>query len=69
MEGGDLRDALGDDDTGELDWYNGGASLLMDIARGLHFLHINKVMTARTMFTDATYHACRRSCTDIGTLV
>ena len=28
---------------GEFGWYNHGANVLMDIARGLHFLHTNKV--------------------------
>lgn len=41
--GGDLKDALGNDPVGEFGWYGKGGSILMDVARGLHFLHCNKV--------------------------
>jgi hypothetical protein len=41
--GGDLKEALGGDSTGQLGWYQQGGQFLCDIARGLHFLHSNKV--------------------------
>lgn len=36
-------DAIGNDLARALDWYGRGTSILMDIARGLHFLHSNRV--------------------------
>ena len=42
--GGDLRDALGDDHHGKFGWYGKGARIMVDIARGLHFLHNNNVI-------------------------
>lgn len=41
--GGDLRDALGNDGEMRWGWYGRGGHVLCDIARGLHFLHSNKV--------------------------
>ena len=41
--GGDLKVALGKDEDMQLGWYQRGGHILCDIARGLHFLHSNKV--------------------------
>lgn len=52
--GGDLAVALGKDHTGAFGWYNRGGSILIDVARGLHFLHCNKV--AHRCFSDLAWH-------------
>lgn len=44
MEGGDLRMSLNTDKDGTFLWYNKGKSVAVDIARGLAFLHANKVI-------------------------
>ncbi|KAK9829623.1 hypothetical protein WJX72_006940 [[Myrmecia] bisecta] len=44
MEGGDLRQAMSSARGEELRWYNKGQLIALDVARGLHFLHSNKVM-------------------------
>ena len=41
--GGDLTTALGNDSEGKLSWKRKGAEVLLDVARGLHFLHSNRV--------------------------
>lgn len=43
LAGGNLSEALAEDATGEFGWYKKGSSILMDVIRGLHFLHSNKV--------------------------
>ncbi|KAL3136950.1 hypothetical protein ABBQ32_006555 [Trebouxia sp. C0010 RCD-2024] len=43
MEGGDLRQAL-TQAPAQLHWYNKGASVALDIIKGLHFLHKHKVV-------------------------
>ena len=42
-QGGDLMRAVTNDKTNELRWSRKGGLLMMDIARGLAFLHANKV--------------------------
>ena len=42
MQGGDLRQAL-TQAPAQLHWYNKGASVALDIVKGLHFLHKHKV--------------------------
>ncbi|KAK9811452.1 hypothetical protein WJX72_004105 [[Myrmecia] bisecta] len=44
MEGGDVRQAISADKRGKLRWNNKGQLIALDVARGLHFLHSNKVM-------------------------
>jgi serine/threonine protein kinase len=46
--GGDLCTAIAADDFGELQWYNRGHQIALDIARGLYFLHSHDVSTPRT---------------------
>lgn len=41
-QGGDMWSALRGDSRDELQWYNKGRSLALDVARGLHFLHEHK---------------------------
>ena len=38
-----MKDAISNDCAGNLLWAKKGASVLCDIARGLHFLHSNRV--------------------------
>ena len=45
LEGGDLRKALSGPRAEELRWYKKGQVIALDIARGLHFLHSNRVST------------------------
>ena len=42
MQGGDLRQAL-TQAPAELHWHNKGASVALDIIKGLHFLHKHMV--------------------------
>lgn len=44
MEGGDLRNALNADQDETWVWYGRGKSVCVDMARGLAFLHANKVI-------------------------
>ncbi|KAK9830253.1 hypothetical protein WJX72_010587 [[Myrmecia] bisecta] len=44
MEGGDLSQAMRSERGAEVQWYNKGQLIALDVARGLHFLHSNKVM-------------------------
>lgn len=44
MEGGDLRRALNRENSDEWSWYRRGKSVCVDMARGLAFLHANKVI-------------------------
>ena len=46
MQGGDLRQAL-TQAPAQLHWYNKGASVALDIIKGLHFLHKHKVTVRR----------------------
>ena len=43
LQGGDLRHALTNCSNGELKWHNKGATIALDIVRGLHFLHSHGV--------------------------
>ena len=43
MEGGDLRKALSAPDHSRYAWNNLGQLVALDMVRGLHFLHTNKV--------------------------
>ena len=43
MQGGDLMRAISTDTKNELRWSRKGGLLMLDIARGLAFLHANKV--------------------------
>ena len=42
IQGGDLRQAL-TEAPAELHWYNKGAPVVLDIIKGLHFLHKHMV--------------------------
>lgn len=42
-QGGDLSNALSNDSEGKLNWYRGGMSIALDVARGLSYLHSCKV--------------------------
>ncbi|KAL3148304.1 hypothetical protein ABBQ38_013768 [Trebouxia sp. C0009 RCD-2024] len=59
MEGGNLRQALTNNSDGALKWHNKGASIALDIVRGLHFLHSHGVMhmtlKASNVFLTKTY--------------
>lgn len=44
LQGGDLRKALSADRSGRLLWYSQGKEVMMDVVRGLHFLHANNVV-------------------------
>ena len=46
VQGGDLRQAL-TQAPAQLHWYNQGASVALDIIKGLHFLHKHKVTIFR----------------------
>ena len=43
-QSGDLRHCLSTDREGALGWYQRGKSVAIDIARGMSFLHSNKVI-------------------------
>lgn len=43
LAGGNLWEALLEDAEGNLGWYQHGKNILLDVIRGLHFLHSNKV--------------------------
>lgn len=43
LQGGNLRQALTDSSDGELKWDKKGATIALDIVRGLHFLHSHGV--------------------------
>ena len=45
-QGGDLMRAIQNDTKNELRWSRKGGLLMLDIARGLTFLHANKVSDA-----------------------
>ena len=47
MQGGDLGTALANDDpkNRRLSWYNHGSLIALEIARGLAYLHAQKVFT------------------------
>jgi len=49
LQGGDLKQALIDDEVGLFEWGRKGKTVALDIARGLHFLHSCDVV-----------HRCRR---------
>ena len=44
LQGGDLRHALNWDDADELAWDKRGRGIMLDVARGLHFLHSTGVV-------------------------
>ena len=44
LQGGDLRQALSTELPHHVTWWNGGKPIAMDVARGLAFLHANKVI-------------------------
>jgi serine/threonine protein kinase len=43
-QGGDLRNALNRDNNIKMGWNDRGKAIAVDIARGLAFLHANKVI-------------------------
>ena len=43
-QGGDLRNALNKDNNIKMGWNDRGKAIAVDIARGLAFLHANKVI-------------------------
>ena len=43
-QGGDLRQALSADNDNQLNWWNGGKQIALDIAKGLAFLHSRNVI-------------------------
>lgn len=43
VQGGDLRHALTNSRTGDMQWQNKGAIIALDIVRGLHYLHSHGV--------------------------
>ncbi|DBA93955.1 TPA: ubiquitin-protein ligase E3 Brl2 [Trebouxia sp. C0004] len=44
MQGGDLRQALQGPWAASLIWYNKGAKIALDVIKGLHFLHQNRIL-------------------------
>lgn len=57
LAGGDLTSALGHDSQGKLAWKAKGGDILLDVARGLHFLHSNKV-AHRSMQITPDFASC-----------
>ena len=43
-QGGDLRQAFARDELDEYAWHDRGRQIALDIARGLHFLHMSGVI-------------------------
>lgn len=44
LQGGDLRNALAADGENKVTWWNKGKEIACDVARGLAFLHSNKII-------------------------
>jgi len=44
VQGGDLRKALTSEGSDRVTWWNKGKQIACDVARGLAFLHSNKVI-------------------------
>lgn len=44
MQGGDLCNALAADSSGRYRWYHGGKGIMLDVLKGLTFLHANRTM-------------------------
>ncbi|CAL8471556.1 g11098 [Coccomyxa elongata] len=59
MEGGDLCNAISNDRSGELGWYNKGHKIALDVVRGLCFLHSCKCLhgdlTSRNILLNGDY--------------
>ena len=54
VQGGDLRHALSwDDDADEYSWAGRGRGVMLDVARGLHFLHASGVLHRSVQPTSA----------------
>lgn len=43
LQGGDLSEAMSNDKSGRLRWYNRGQYIALDVVRGLAYLHACKV--------------------------
>ena len=61
LQGGDLMRAINNDRSNELRWSRKGGLLMLDIARGLTFLHANKVRCPHSAchlvsFTGSYHH-------------
>ena len=50
MQGGDLMRAIAQDTKNELRWSRKGGLLMLDIARGLTYLHSNRVSRPHKLF-------------------
>ncbi|BDA46937.1 probable mitogen-activated protein kinase kinase kinase 20 at C-terminar half [Coccomyxa sp. Obi] len=63
MEGGDLCNAISNDRSGELGWYNKGHKIALDVVRGLCFLHSCKCLhgdlTSRNILLNRDYTAAK----------
>jgi hypothetical protein len=44
LQGGDLREALSGDYSDEWQWRQHGKDVMLDVVRGVHFLHANQVV-------------------------
>lgn len=62
MQGGDLRQAL-TQAPAQLHWYNKGASVALDIIKGLHFLHKHKVTAISRLAGFCAALHCRYTAT------
>lgn len=55
-QGGDLMRAINNDHSNELRWSRKGGLLMLDIARGLTFLHANKVCCPHLFLPPCLIH-------------
>lgn len=55
LQGGDLRQALQGPLAASLTWYNKGGKLALDVIKGLHFLHCNRVSFCTLPIYRATH--------------
>ena len=53
VQGGDLRHALTNSRTGDMQWQNKGAIIALDIVRGLHYLHSHGVSLLLLLLSHA----------------
>jgi serine/threonine protein kinase len=65
-QGGDLRNALNRDNGEKLQWDDRGKAIAVDIARGLAFLHANKVihrdLKSKNVLLTRVRHGARPIC-------
>ena len=64
LQGGDLRNALTSEGEERVTWWNKGKQIACDVARGLAFLHSNKIIHRESPQLDEFCHqpANRMTC-------